>query len=178
MASERFQLSQNDADYPAMVLASYMFGEPITSRISDRIRNREGLSYGANARMTIPTEGDAATLAGTVSLNPKVGPKVEECFLDELRKAYKDGFTAAELAEAKKAILDARMVGRSTDGALLTLLASHMQLDRPLKWDADLEARMQALTVDQVNAAFRKHIDPNGLSIVKAGDFKAAGVFQ
>src|ERR1035441_1448941 len=72
----------------------------------------------------------------------------------------------------------ARMVGRSTDGALLTLLASHLQIDRPLKWDADLEARMQALTVDQVNAAFRKHIDPTGLSIVKAGDFKAAGVFQ
>jgi zinc protease len=178
MASERFRMTQNDADYPAMVLASYMFGEPITSRISDRIRNREGLSYGANARMTIPTEGDAATLAGTVSLNPKVGPKVEECFLDELNKAYKAGFTAAELAEAKKAILDARMVGRSTDGALLTLLASHLQLDRPLKWDADLEAKIQALTVEEVNAAFKKHIDPNGLSIVKAGDFKAAGVFQ
>jgi zinc protease len=178
MASERFQLSQKDADYPAMMVASYMFGESITSRISDRIRNREGLSYGANARMTIPTEGDAATLAGTVSLNPKVGPRVEECFLDELRKAYKDGFTAAEVAAAKKAMLDARMVGRSTDGALLTLLASHMQLDRPLKWDADLEAKMQALTVEQVNAAFKKHIDPNGLSIVKAGDFKAAGVFQ
>jgi hypothetical protein len=32
--------------------------------------------------------------------------------------------------------------------------------------------------VDQVNAAFRKHIDPNGVSIVKAGDFKAAGVYK
>ena len=52
-----------------------MFGEPITSRISNRIRNREGLSYGANARITVPAEGDSATLAGTVSLNPAVGPK-------------------------------------------------------------------------------------------------------
>ena len=34
LAGERFQMSQNDPDYPAMVLASYMFGEPITSRIS------------------------------------------------------------------------------------------------------------------------------------------------
>ena len=34
------------------------------------------------------------------------------------------------------------------------------------------------LTADQVNAAFRKHIDPNGVSIVKAGDFKAAGVYK
>ncbi len=63
-AGVRFQMSQNDPDYPAMVLASYMFGEPITSRISDRIRNREGLSYGANARFTVPAEGDSAMLSG------------------------------------------------------------------------------------------------------------------
>jgi zinc protease len=178
LAGERFQLSQNDPDYPAMVLASYMFGEPITSRISDRIRNREGLSYGANARITVPTEGDSAMLSGTVSLNPAVGPKVESSFTDELKKVYQSGFTAAEVAAAKKAYLDSRMVGRSTDAALLGLMASHEQLDRPFKWVADLEARIQALTVDEINAAFRKHIDPKGVSIVKAGDFQTAGAYK
>jgi zinc protease len=136
------------------------------------------LSYGANARLTVPAEGDAATLSGTVSLNPAFGPKVEASFMDELQKVYRDGFTAAEVATAKKAYLDSRMVGRSTDSALLALLVSHEQLDRPFTWDADLERKIDALTADQVNAAFRKHIDPNGVSIVKAGDFKAAGVFK
>ena len=178
VAGERFQLSQNDPDYPAMVLASYLFGEPITSRISDRIRNREGLSYGANARIIVPAEGDAAMLSGTVSLNPAVGPKVEASFVDELKKVHNSGFTAAELAAAKKAYLDSRMVGRSTDTALLGFMVSHEQIDRPFKWDADLEAKIQALTVEQINAAFRKHIDPNALSIVKAGDFKTAGAYK
>ena len=177
LAGARFQMSQNDPDYPAMVLASYMFGEPITSRISDRIRNREGLSYGANARITVPAEGDSALLSGTVSLNPAVGPKVESSFVDELKKVYDSGFTAAEVTAAKKAYLDSRMVGRSTDGALLALMVSHEQLDRPFKWDADLESKIQSLTVEQINAAFRKHIDPNALSIVKAGDFKTAGAY-
>jgi len=178
LAGERFQMSQTDPDYPAMVVASYMFGEPITSRVSNRIRNQEGLSYGANARITIPTEGDSAQLSATVSLNPAVGPKVESCFMEELQKAYKGGFTAEEVAEAKKAILDARLIGRSTDAALLSLIASHEQLDRPLQWDADVEAKIAALTPAQINAAFRKHIDPAGVSIVKAGDFAAAKVFQ
>jgi zinc protease len=178
LAGQRFQMSQNDPDYPAIVLASYMFGEPITSHISDRIRNREGLSYGANARMTVPAEGDSALLTGTVSLNPGVGPKVEASFVDELKKVYQSGFSAAELAEAKKAYLNARVIGRSTDGALLNLIVLHEQLDRPFTWDSNLESKIQSLTLDQVNAAFRKHIDPNSLSIVKAGDFKAAGVFQ
>ncbi|HLQ79248.1 MAG TPA: insulinase family protein, partial [Terriglobia bacterium] len=178
LAGQRFQLSQNDPDYPAIVLASYMFGEPITSHIADRIRNREGLSYGANARITAPAEGDAATLTGTVTFNPAVGPKVEFSFMDELKKVYREGFGADELAEAKKAYLEARIIGRSTDAALLNLIASHEQLNRPFVWDLNLEEKIRTLTLDQVNAAFRRHIDPNGVSILKAGDFKAAAVFQ
>ena len=178
LAGQRFRLSQNDPDYPAIVLASYMLGEPITSRIADRIRNREGLSYGANARITVPAEGDSAMLYGTVTLNPGFGPRVEFSFVDELKKVYAAGFTAAEVAGARKAYLDSRMVGRSTDAALLNLVASHEQLDRPFTWDADLEAKIQALTVEQINAAFRRHIDPDGLSIVKAGDFATAGVYK
>jgi zinc protease len=178
LAGERLQLSQNDPDYPAIVLASYMFGEPITSHIADRIRNREGLSYGANARITVPAEGDAATLSGTVSLNPGFGPNVEASFTDELRKVYQNGFSASELAEAKKAYLDARVIARSNDGSLLTFIAQHEVLDRPFTWDKNLEDQIKSMTLDKVNAAFKKHVDPNGVSIVKAGDFKAAKVFQ
>ena len=43
---------------------------------------------------------------------------------------------------------------------------------------AQLDAKLAALTVEQVNAAFRKHVDPSAISIVKAGDFKAADVYQ
>jgi len=177
-AGLRLQLSEDDPDYPAMVLAGYMFGGPITSHISDRIRNREGLSYGANARITVPSEGDSSELSGTVSLNPANGPKVEFSFVDELARTLKAGFTAQEVAEAKKAYLDARLVGRSTDAALLTQLAAHEQLGRTMKWDADLEKRIQALTADQITAAFRKHVEAAQLTIVKAGDWKAANVYQ
>ncbi|MDR3700251.1 MAG: insulinase family protein, partial [Candidatus Sulfopaludibacter sp.] len=177
-AGERFAMAESDPDYPAMLLAGYMFGGPITSRVSDRIRNREGLSYGANARVAIPVEGNAAMLSATVSLNPVNGPKVEFSFVDELRKTLKDGFTAAEVTEAKKAYLETRANGRAQDAALLTQMASHAQEDRTFVWDQQLEAKIQALTAEQINAAFRKHIDPAAISIVKAGDFKAAGVYQ
>jgi zinc protease len=177
-AGVRFQMSEDDPDYPAMLLAGYMFGGPITSRVSDRIRNREGLSYGANARVAVPAEGDSALLSGTVSLNPVNGPKVEASFKDELAKTLRDGFTAAEVAEAKKAYLDSRMVSRSQDAALPALLASQEQYGRTMKWEDQLEAKIRALTPDAINAAFRKHVDPAALSIVKAGDFKAAGVYQ
>jgi zinc protease len=177
-AGLRFQLSQNSPDYPAMILANYMFGGSITARMPDRIRNREGLSYGASSRLQIPVEGDSATLSGTVSENPANTPKVEFSFMDELAKTLKEGFNAAEVATAKKAYLDGQFVSRSQDAALLGLLAQHEQLGRTLKWDQDLEAKIQSLTPEQITAAFRKYINPARISIVKAGDFKAAGVYQ
>jgi zinc protease len=177
-AGVRFKMAETDPDYPAMLLAGYMFGGPITSHVSDRIRNREGLSYGANARVAIPSEGDSSMLTATVSLNPANGPKVEFSYMDELRKTLKEGFTAAEVAEAKKAYLASRMVARSQDAALMMQLAQHEQQGRTMKWDEQLEQKIQSLTPEQINAAFRKYIDPAAVSIVKAGDFKAAGVYQ
>ena len=41
-----------------MLLAGYMFGGTITSRVSNRIRNREGLSYGANARIAVKRQSE------------------------------------------------------------------------------------------------------------------------
>ena len=177
-AGVRVKISQNDPDYPAMVLAGYMFGGPITSHISDRIRNREGLSYGANARIAVPSEGDSSLLSGTVSLNPANGPKVEFSFKDELARTLREGFNAQEVAEAKKAYLDSLMVSRSQDAALLALLASHEQLGRTMQWDEQLERRIAGLTPAQISDAFRRHVDAASLTIVKAGDFKAAGVYQ
>jgi len=123
-------------------------------------------------------EGDAALFSATVSSNPSNTPKVEASFKDELAQTLKSGFTDEEVAAAKKAFLDQRAVARSQEAGLLRLLASHEHLGRTMKWDDELENHIRALTADQVSAAFRRHIDPAVLSIVKAGDFQRAGAFQ
>ena len=98
--------------------------------------------------------------------------------MDELKRTVKDGFTADEVAAMKKAYLDSRALGRAQDAGLLTQLAQHELLGRTMHWDEELEQKIQALTPEMISAAFRKHIDPAALSVVKAGDFKAAGVYQ
>ena len=44
-------------------------------------------------------------------------------------------------------------------------------IERTLKWDADLERKVAALNVAQVNAALRKYVSVDKVSIFKAGDF-------
>ncbi len=177
-AALRLPLNDQHPDYPALAVADYMFGGTIASRMPNRIRNREGLSYGARSNVQAPAEGTNGLFSATVIANPANMPKVEKFFLEEIELARKDGFTAAELAAAKKALKDQSAVGRSQDQALLRTIAARESRNRTLAWDEQMEARIQAVTLDEVNAAFRKYIDPARISIVKAGDFKKAGVWQ
>jgi zinc protease len=179
-AALRLPMSDTDPDYPAMVMANYIFGGSITGRVPDRIRNREGLSYGVNSNFQAPapTDGNAARFGAGAISNPKNSPKVEASFRDELAKAVAGGFTADEVAAAKKAIRDSRTMGRTQDQALLRLILIREDAERTLAWDEQMDAKLDALTVEQVNAAFRRRVDPSMLSIVKAGDFKAADVYQ
>lgn len=174
----RLRVNDESPEYPALLLANYMFGGTISSRMPNRIRNMEGLSYGASSRIGIPSYGESASFAATISSNPANTPKVEASFTDEIRKSLKEGFTQAELDAAKKAYLDLLKVSRSQDGSLLRLIATREERGRTMKWDEDMEAKLKAVTRDQVNAAWRKHIDPAKLVIVKAGDFRKAGVLQ
>jgi zinc protease len=105
-------------------------------------------------------------------------PKVEASFMDELTKTLASGFTADEVAEAKKAIRDQRVVGRSQDAQLVRVMLTREEYGRTLDWDTQMDAKIAALTAEQISAAFRKHIDVSAISIVKAGDFKAAKVYQ
>jgi len=155
-----------------------MFGGGITARLPDRVRNREGYSYSVNSNFTAPVEGDAAVFSFSAIANPTNMPKVEESFMDELRKTLREGFTQAELTAAKKALLDERIAGRSSDGGVMNLISSREQYMRTLARDQQLDEQIQAVTLEQVNAAFRRHIKPEDVSIVKGGDFKRANVYQ
>ena len=177
-AGIRIKMSESDPDYAAMMLANQMFGGSLGSRMPNRIRNVEGLSYSVSSRFTAPVRGEAALFSASAISAPQNTPKVESSFVDELKKTLASGFTAPEVATAKKAYHDQRMVARSQEAMLLRTLLSHEQDNRTMKYDEELDARIESLTVDQINAAFRRHIDPSALCIVKAGDFKKAGVWQ
>jgi zinc protease len=178
VAAYRFPMTDEDADYPALELANYILGGSPGSRMFKRIRDKEGLSYGTGTQMAIPTRENGAVFFGFAISAPTNSPKVETSFKDELALTLKDGFTADEFAAAKKAWLEEQKVERSKDQFLVRVLSSREHWDRTMKWDETIEAKVAALTPEQVSEAFRRHMDPAALSFIKAGDFKKAGVFQ
>jgi zinc protease len=178
MAAMLTKLSDEDPDYPALVLANYMLGGSPGARLFKRIRVTEGLSYSVQSMLQAPTKDDGGAFAGMAISAPQNAPKVEASFKDELARTLKGGFGADEVAAAKKAWLDEQAVARSQDQGLAATLSRREFYDRTMKFDEALEAKVAALTPEQVSETFRRHIDLSALSYVKAGDFKKAGVLQ
>jgi len=175
MAGFNMAIRSSDPDWPALRLASYIFGESgLDARIADRIRQKEGLSYGVSAAVNAGSIDRVGQFFVFAIFAPENAERVEAAFKDELQKALKDGFTGAELDKAKQGLSRLSEQMRAQDPVIANALNSQLYLDRTFAFDAELERKIQAVTVAEMNAAWRKYIDPAKVTIVKAGDFAGA----
>ena len=172
MAGVNLPLRDDDADYPALVMANFMFGGGfLNSRLATRLRQKEGLSYGVSSQLQASSLDKSGLFAANAIYAPQNAAKLEAAFKEELTRVLRDGFTQEELDAARTGWLQGRTVTRSQDQQVASRLATDLYLERTFKRDTDLENKVQALTAAQVNAALRKYISVDKLSIFKAGDF-------
>lgn len=173
VAGLAFPLKDTDADFAALRLGNYIFGgDSLSSRIGVRIRQKEGLSYGASSAFNASARDPRAIFTVSAITNPANIDKVAAAFREELEKFLSNGPTPQELEDAKKGFLGSQRVGRNGDAAQAGQIANNLNLGRSFAFTSELEKRIKELTPDDIKTAFRKYIDPDKLVIVRAGDFK------
>jgi zinc protease len=166
-------LKESDGDFAALRLGNFILGGgTLSSRLGNRIRQKEGLSYGVSSAFTASAQDPYASFTVTAIVNPANIDRLERAFLEELTEFLVNGPTVTELADAKNAFLESQKVGRTGDAALAGQIVSNLYLGRTFAHAREQEKRIQALTPEDVKAAFGKHIDPKKLVIIRAGDFK------
>jgi zinc protease len=175
IAGERINVSDTDPNYPGLLFGNYMLGGGfLNSRLATRIRVKDGLSYGVGSRLTASShEPDGEFMTYAIAAPQNIA-KVEAAFKEELGRALKDGFTPSEVDNDRVGWLQSRQVNRGDDRSLAQMLATHEEDGRTFAFNEDQENKVRQLTPDQVVAAMRAVIDPDRISIVKAGDFKKA----
>jgi zinc protease len=170
-AQYSWEFRDDHPDYPALELGHYMLGGGTASRLFTRIRGTEGLSYGVGSFFSAGTLDKVGSFSAYAIFAPENGKRLEEVFKEEIVKAISEGFTDEEVADAKSGWAQANSISRSQDGSVAAKLNSYLFNGRNFKWDDELEKKIQALTTAEINAAMKKYMSYENISVVMAGDF-------
>jgi len=166
-------LSDRHPDYAALQMANFIFGLDGSSRLWTRIREKDGLSYDVRSSFDWSSLDDNTSWNLSAIFAPQNQARVEAAFKEELARSLKDGFTAEELAAGRTALLNFRRLSRAQDAAVAGQLSNNLYLQRRFALAQQIDDALAALTLQQVNEAWRRHIQPDKLSMAWGGDFKS-----
>lgn len=172
----RLGLPINDShpDYPALMMANHLMGGGGDARLWRRIREQEGLSYSVYSAVEWGQRDLHSQWVASAIFAPQNREKVENAFREEIERSLKSGFTESELRAAQSSLMNFRRLGRAQDNRLAAAWASNLELGRDFSLSAKVDAALRALTLEQVNDAWRRYIRPQAFVMGVAGDFAAA----
>jgi len=166
-------LRYRDPDALALRLGTAIFGRGFTGRLMSTVRDKEGLTYNIGANMGEDSIVDGAWEV-TASFAPTLLAKGVASTRRELDKWWKDGITEQELATRKQGLIGSYYVSLATTEGLAETILINVQRGYDLNWLDGYPAALKALSVSQVNAAIKAHINPSAMVLVEAGSIAPA----
>ena len=167
-------INDRSEDLPALMVVDKILGASPESRIPDRVREREGLSYSIQSSLAVSSFEENSPMFLYAIFAPENRGRVRTGIAEEFARAQQDGFTEAEVANAKRALLQARRISRAQDASLASALAQQSYLGRNWDFTAKIDAGLEAVTVENANAVLRKYVNADGFAWSYAGDFAKA----
>jgi zinc protease len=169
------ELSQNDEDYAALQIAGEIFGGGVlTSRITTRLRQNDGVSYGAGAQLSVDADKNDknSSILVYALYAPENAKKVQNGFKEEIERFIKDGITAEELKVAVTSWVQGENVSRARDGELTEIINNNLHYDRDMVFHKKIEDKITSLTVEDVNKVIKKYFKTfENWTVINAGDF-------
>ncbi len=166
------QLTDSHPDYPALFLANYLLGGRPNARLSERIRQKEGISYGVGSDLVVSATDDMAMFSVFAIFAPQNLNRLEKAINEEITRAVEEGFSQEEIEQGKKSLLQQLQLARSQDTRLAARLSRNLDLGRTMQHAAELEKKILALDSRAVHAVTKKYLAYAKLVRATAGDFK------
>ncbi|HSD08792.1 insulinase family protein, partial [Flavobacterium sp.] len=166
-------IGEKSPDYPAIEMANELLGGGafLSSRIPQRLRETEGLSYGAGSYLQANYIDPTTDWGIYAFYNPTMKDKLSNALNEEIQKAISKGFTKEEFDNSLKSWLQTRQTMLGTDEFLVRELRENLDLGKTFKDYQDFENKVKNLDVQKVNAALVKYFDPKKFVVVNAGDY-------
>lgn len=156
-----------DADHTALYVANTIFGGTFTARLTQEVRAKRGWSYGAYSSLPFDRRRQAFSL-WTFPKAEDAGPCIA-LQLQMLRDLRERGVTKSELARAKKYLCRSHAFSIDTASKRLGLRIDAVVYQLPEGYYEEYTERVQAVTLEQVNAAIRARIPEQDLLVTVLG---------
>ena len=164
LARVRFPVRDDALPAAALMIANQILGgKPVGARLTERLRNQEGLSYKAGTRIVFSSFEDAGHFTIVAAYPPARREQIQAAVHDELSRFVKNGITDAELHQAQETLLQQSRQARSIDSQLLAMLPMQLRTGRTMQFMAQRDAAIRNASVDAVNTAIRQYLDPEQL---------------
>jgi zinc protease len=137
------------------------------SRLFLRVRDKLGLAYYVGAQNFVGlVPGYFAFYAGTT---PENAEKVEKEFLTEIELLRSEGVTEEELNRAKAKVVGQKKIAKQDLGNFAMTTALDELYGLGYRHTEEEDAKLQAVTLEQVKAAAQKYLKPGAfvLAVVK-----------
>jgi len=159
---------RRDPDHFALTLGNYVLGGGgFVSRLTEEVREKRGLAYSVYSGFSPGLDAGAFTVG--FQTRPDQADEAVKVARGVLEKFVADGPTSAELQAAKDNLIGGFPLLLDSNRKLVGNVANIAWNDLPLDYLDTWTARMNAITVADVKAAFQRKLQPERMVTVMVG---------
>nr|WP_245759644.1 pitrilysin family protein [Poseidonocella sedimentorum] len=161
-------MTRDDPDFfAAYLLNTILGGSGFNARLMTEVREKRGLTYGVYAYL-VPKDHAALYLGSVSSANDRVAEAIE-VIRDVWADTAQNGVTAEELTAAKTYLTGAYPLRFDGNGPIADILVGMQMDDLPIDYAATRNARVNAVTLEEVNRIAARLLRPEALHFVVVG---------
>ena len=161
-------IMRSDPDFLPGYIANYIVGGGgFSSRLTDEVRVKRGLTYGITTALTAYSR--ASVMVGSVATRADAVRQTIQVVHDTLADFAKNGPTQAELDDAKTFLTGSFPIAFSSNAGTASQLSTFQRQGLDIGYVAKRNALIQAVTLDDVRRVAKRLFDPARLTVVVAG---------
>jgi zinc protease len=155
-------------DFESLRVMNEALGGLFSSRINLNLREQHGYTYGASSQFVFRRSAGPFLIASGVRTDV-TAPAVAEIF-KEVRRMRETTLTSEELTLAKESLVRSLPSEFETSSRITSSTATLFVYDLGLDYYTKFAGRLAGVTAAGVRAAAQKHLVPERLLVVAAGD--------
>jgi zinc protease len=159
----------DDPDFiTASIINEILGGGRFTARLMTEVREKRGLTYGIGTSLSTSDHSEA--LMGQFSASNENVAEAMQVIRDEWSKIATQGVTEAELNSAKTYMTGAYPLRFDGNGTIASLLVGMQIMGLPTTYPATRNARVDAVTMADVQRVAARLLKPDDLFFVVVGE--------